>query len=288
MKKIFLIVAALLLIAVKAGAQSSSASYPVGGWWASDDKDHLSLQMHIWRETDDQNSCGDLTITNKETDEELYSGTVFYQNRELVNDVPTGVYYFKVISNKGKQSRIALRTWGEERMKMVVWSDGELKDHPLFKQNFFGFGISEERDPTQFINTETELLTYLRKSIANKEELGGGWGTNPMQYVNAHARLNHKLPIYAKPKGTGAINIRDKADATAAKVAELKPGETLLVVDELDGWCQVKIDKDKTGWVALSVVTLTNTKGKQSSSSSSRVTYPPVVDGHLAFMGIPP
>jgi len=285
MKKVFVIAAALLLIAVKAGAQSSSASYPAGCWWAADDKDQFLLTMHIWRSTDEQNSCGDLTITDKDTDKELYSGTITYQYRELVNDVPTGVYYFNVVSDKGKQSRIAIRPWKQGREEIVVKSEGELKDHPLLKQKFYGIFTEVDEQPTMFLNTESELLAYLRESIANREEVGGAWGINPMLYVNAHARLNHELPIYAKPKGAGAVNIRDKASTTAAKVAELKPGETLLVIDEYDGWCQVKLGEDKTGWVSLSVVTLTNTKGRVSSSYHE--TYPPVVDGHLAFMGIP-
>jgi len=259
----------LLLIAVKAGAQSSSASYPAGCWWAADDKDQFLLTMHIWRSTDEQNSCGDLTITDKDTDKELYSGTITYQYRELVNDVPTGVYYFNVVSDKGKQSRIAIRPWKQGREEIVVKSEGELKDHPLLKQKFYGIFLEVDEQPTMFLNTESELLAYLRESIANREEVGGAWGINPMLYVNAHARLNHELPIYAKPKGAGAVNIRDKASTTAAKVAELKPGETLLVVDEFEGWCQVKLGENKTGWVSLSVVTLTNTKGRTPAATTS-------------------
>ena len=103
-------------------------------------------------------------------------------------------------------------------------------------------------------SSEKELLDALRLSLKDPRADVEGFG-NLRQFINAHAKLDPNKPKYAKPKGTGSINIREKANATAAKIGELKAGETVLVTDEFNGWCQIKTNEKQTGWVSLSVVT---------------------------------
>jgi hypothetical protein len=283
--KRFCTMAAMLLMAAGVSAQSSSASYPEGNWQTeyAEGNNKYYVIMEIEREQEKNGICGSLSITDVNTDKEVYSADLTYAMRGMQNDVPTGIYYFNVKSDKGRESSIGVKRGNGTNGsgKIIVSATGELKDHPALKQSYNACFPEMIEIPSRNVSSEQELIGRLRRAIASKEEITG-YGSNPQLYVNAHSQLNHSKPIYAKPKGTGAINIRKQRDAKSEKIGELPAGKSLLIVDEFDGWCQVKMSEKETGWVSLSVVTLTNTEG----TPAIEPTYPPLVDGHVAFMGI--
>ena len=266
--KILTACAALTLTSTTIKAQSCDARYPMGIWQTSmqgETTPKLFVNLQVWR---DKDNCGDLTISEYETDKELFVGTLTYAGKEMKDDMPTGTYYFNVKTEQGKTCSISVNGSRDP----VIIGTGELKDHPAFKADIVHIpgllGGTGGEQFGQYCKSEKELLDELRYYLNDRRVPVEGFG-NVRQYVNAHANLNPALPKYAKPKGAGAINIRAKASTTAEKVAELKPGETLLVIDEFDGWCQVKLGEDKTGWVSLSVITLTNTKGRTPAATTS-------------------
>ena len=135
-----------------------------------------------------------------------------------------------------------------------------------------GSGNGAAYDPTPYATTNKELLEALKEGIANGSRLEG-FG-NVRQFITAHTNLTSGKMKYAKCKGTSSINIRKSGEANAEKIAELKPGTTLLVFDEYDGWCQVRLNENQHGWVSLSVVTLTNTPSETTTVDNVESTAP--------------
>ena len=278
-----LIASMLLFASMGMNAQSSDANYPMGNWQTKTE-DNANVKyyviMEIFRETSSDGSCGSLRIDDYDKDVTLYEAMLTYVGKELNGFMGNGTYIFNAKSEKGSST---LRI-NASRTPMIT-ATGELKDHPALKQemtlcpgawigtggNVFGMYSSSEK----------ELIDELREAVKDQRIPTHGFG-NLQQYINAHATLDPTKPKFAKPKGTGAINIREKASTTAAKIGELKPGQTLPVIDEYNGWCQVMLSEKEFGWVSLSVVTLTNVEGKSAMEHS----YPALVDGHVSVLGI--
>jgi len=282
MKKMRIILLAVLAIAsINVKAQSSDAAYPMGSWQTNTDDEKTAnkyfIYMNIFRYTDENGSCGLLEISDiNDTDKKFYYGDLYYSHKMLDdNNMGNGTYVFKVKSDEGKESTI----WVNAQKYPMVTANGELKNHPAFNQRLQlcdgGLTLIGEDAWGVYRSSEKELLDALRLSLKDPRADVEGFG-NLRQFINAHAKLDPNKPKYAKPKGTGSINIREKANATAAKIGELKAGETALVTDEFNGWCLIKTNEKQTGWVSLSVVTLTNTPGSMAPSTAASPANKPV------------
>lgn len=283
LKSLLVLSVALFIMGTKAQAQSTDARYPMGVWQSIEDGEVSThkyfVNMMVFREnTSDEGfngrkGCGSISITENNSDKEIFSGLLVYAGKEMKNDVPTGTYWFTVISEQGKTSTIAVNA----SQTPMVTATGELKDHPALKYELRlipdALGGTGGGPVAMYTESEKDLLDDLRDAIRDRRFTAEGFG-NLQQYVNAHAKLVPNKPKYLKPKGTGSINIRSGRSTTAAKVGELKPGQTLLVIDEFDGWCQVKMDENTSGWVSLSVVTLTNTPSKAASAATTASATP--------------
>ena len=226
------------------------------------------------------NECGSFTVIDNKTEKTLVEGTLYYDGKGLTtNYLPSGVYFFKVKTTNGQTSRFGLRRIvkksGDGYIVTLKYESvtGALQNHPFLKETLGSApgSIGRYADTTPDAYTEKELLQALRDSDPEAAVYGFG---NRRQYIAAHAGLNPSKTKYAKPKGTSSINIRGRGIATANKVGELQPGQTLPVVDEYNGWCQVCIADNKFGWVSLSVVTLTNTQAAHVASTPQETVCP--------------
>lgn len=288
-----LTIAILTMFGMACMAQSSEAGYPVGNWQSNSEGNEDFVSISIDRENlpnpdfGNKKSCGVLSIDGKTS----YDAMMTYAGRGLdKNGMCVDVFYFNVISKQSRTSCIGIQKfasapeeYGNGVKIKIVSVTGDLANNPAMKQQLYavGGGNGAAYDPTPFILTDKELLNALQEGVGeNWTKYGFG---NVRQYIAAHAKLIPGKPKYAKCKGAGSINIRKSGDANAEKIGELKSGSTLPVVDEYDGWCQVRMSDKQFGWVSLSVVTLTNVEG----TSAYEPTFPPTVNGHVAFLGIP-
>lgn len=288
-----LTIAIVTMFSMACMAQSSEAGYPVGTWQSNPDGNEAFVDVTIDRVSNpdpnfgNKKSCGVLSIDGQTP----YDAMMTYAGRALdKNGMGVDIFYFNVINKQNKTSRIGIKKlastpneFGNGVKINIVNVTGDLANNPAMKQQLYavGGGNGAAYDPTPFILTDKELLNALQEGV------GESWTTrgfgNARQYIAAHAKLTPGKPKYAKCKGTGSINIRESGDAKAEKIGELKPGTTLPVVDEYDGWCQVRLSEKQFGWISQSVLTLTNIEG----TSAYEPSYPPTVDGHVAFLGIP-
>ena len=256
-KRIYVMLATLALAGLKVSAQSTDALYPMGEWQTVVPEEGKAPKYFVGLSINrEKGECGVLSISEYETDKTLFLGSLTYAGKEMKNDMPTGTYYFNAKTDQGKVCTISVN--GDR--KPLIIGTGELKDHPAFWDEISFFPISGGTMGEVFAqccNSEKELLDDLRMSLKDRRIPVVGFG-NVQQYINAHAKLDASKPKYLKPRGTGAINIRANASTTSAKVGELRSGQTLLVIDEYDGWCQVRLNDKEYGWVSLGVVTLTN------------------------------
>ncbi|MBR1394178.1 MAG: SH3 domain-containing protein [Prevotella sp.] len=276
------------LMPLTAVAQSSDAGYPEGTWInelpAEEPERPFSVEITVNRVTEvdkEHNnvmSCGFVEVGDNKSDKIYLSGHLNYAGKGLSNGVSNGVYYFTVTPSDGQKCQLGLKKTTDGKVLMVSLT-GPLSSHAFLKESLFlqpmnGSWVPATIEPC----TEKELLDNLADALNDydKERIAyrtRGYG-NVRQYVNAHKNLDPTKAKYAKPKGAGAVNIRADRSTTADKVGELTPGETLLVTDEYDGWCQVWIADKKFGWVSLSVVTLTNSKGAEPAAATKAQPTP--------------
>jgi hypothetical protein len=266
MKKVILMVF-FVIASIMTMAQSSDARYPMGEWQTyegENDSPKYFVSLSISRENTPEekfnmrSGCGVITISDNQTNKEIFSGLLTYAGKEIKNMMGTGTYYFNVTTTQGKACTISVNG---SRTPMIIGT-GELKDHPAFSEEISlcpgaMMGTGGETY-AMYCETEKELLADLRIAVKDRRNPTVGFG-NLQQYINAHAKLNPNKPKYAKPKGTVAVTIRDNRSTKGANIGVIKSNQTLLIVDEFDGWCQVQVDQNKYGWVQLSTVTLTNT-----------------------------
>lgn len=259
-------------ISIACSAQSCDAAYPFSGWVnelpGTGDAPYW-VEVDVNRETAPNNDfsgrkgCGSISVTDSKTEKELYLGQLNYAGKGFNSDGSSnGTYYFDVRTMDGKTAKLGMKKT-EDGLAVTLMS-GQIPGSSEFHNKVLN-QIPPNGTWTPVgaeAMTEKELLDDLRDALTDYDKERSvhrtkGFG-NVKQYIAAHANLDPSKPKYAKPKGAGAVNIRATASTTASKVYDLKPGETLLVTDEFDGWCQVRLGQDKTGWVSLSVVTLTN------------------------------
>ena len=301
MKRTIVVLVALVAFSMASVAQSCDAAYPFWGWVnelpdTGDAPYWVEIDVNRVTKPDEdfggRKGCGYISVTDSNNGKEIYKGQLNYAGKGLNADgTSTGIYYFDVRTKDGRTAKLGIKRTTDGVVTTLVSGQvpgsSEFHNKALTQLPFNGTWVPVGVEST----TEKELLDDLRDALTDydkdrTEYRTKGFG-NVKQYIAAHANLDPAKPKYAKPKGAGAVNIRATASTTAQKVADLQPGHTLLVVDEYDGWCQVKLADKKFGWVSLSVVTLTNTPGQAMATTATQETFPPVVNGHLAFMGIP-
>lgn len=282
MRKSFVIIA-LAAASMNVQAQSSDAAYPLHLWVneiAGNNERPIYVEISVERVTEaDENfsgrkGCGSISVTDNKTEKTVFEGQLNYAGKDLNDEgVGTGIYYFDIRTKNGKTGKIGLRKLSNMDLEITSVT-GDISSQPFVKEKFFLAPINGTWIPVGVQSySESNLLDDLRLALEDYDQdriefRTKGFG-NVKQFISAHTKLDSSMPIYAKPKGNGAINIRANGNTTAAKVGELKPGETLLVTDEYDGWCQVRLADDKSGYVSLSVVTLTNTAGAKPTAASA-------------------
>ncbi len=285
----------IAMICVNGMAQSSEAGYPVGEWQDDDETNRYFTSIIIEREIEDGTSCGVFAIGNQKTERIDIEGSLYYEGRELdKNGMATNVFLFNGETEQGQKFQIGLKkslndnpNKGNRTKVTVVPKKGELANHPAFKGDLYSVGaaMGAAFDPTMWVVDDAELIEALKGGIIDGLDLRG-FG-NVRQFVNSHKNLTSGQPKYVKCKSTTSVNIRNDHDSRAPKIGELKPGMTLYVVDEYNGWCQVQLAEYAYGWVSLSVVALTNKPSANTGLTSLTYCGPAFVDGQLAFMGIP-
>lgn len=57
-----------------------------------------------------------------------------------------------------------------------------------------------------------------------------------------------KVTILSTP--TGYLNVRSLPSISSAEIEQVKPGDSLYLLNEQDGWYQVKLPDNKIGWVS--------------------------------------
>lgn len=268
----------MTLMSVVCMAQSSEAGYPVGNWQNMAEGNLYDLDIWIDRisslnsDYGNKMSCGTIEITDSKG-KSVVEGILTYGARSLDKEgMCTNTFYFNVLTKQGKNFMIGLKKMlndnqeqGNRTKIRITKVTGDLANHPAFKNELYsvGAGNGAAFDPTPWVVDEKELMEALKEGLANGYKLQG-FG-NVRQYVNAHAKLVPGQPRYAKCKATSPINIRKKPEANADKIGELPPGTTLYVVDEYNGWVQVRMADKKYGWVSLSVIALTNTPSNNTT-----------------------
>lgn len=285
MKRIAISLSILALMGTGMKAQSCDAAYPEGNWinelpGVDDERPYyVDISVHrvteIDKEHQNRRNCGYMVVTDNKTEKTIYEGHLNYAGKGFENGLGNGKYYFKVNTSNGQEHVLELKKTGDG-LQMVSLT-GPMGNHAFLKESCFQAPLNGSWTPATIEpTTESELLESLKDALNDydKDRIDyrtRGFG-NVRQYINTHAKLDPTKPKYLKPKGTGSINIRNSRSTTAAKVGELKPGQTLLVLDEFDGWCQAQLDANKSGWVSLSVVTLTNTPSKQGNATNTTGT----------------
>lgn len=297
MKKLLFMLSMMIVVGVSMPtmAQSSEAGYPVGEWQDDDETRRYFASIFIEREIEDGTSCGTFAIGNQETGRIEIEGYLYYEGRELdKNGMATNVFLFNGETEQGQKFQIGLKKSlndnkdkGNRTKIKVVFKKGELANHPAFKNDLYSVGaaMGAAFDPTMWVVDDAELIEALKGGIIDGLDLRG-FG-NVRQFVNSHKNLIPGQPKYAKCKSTTSVNIRNDHNSKAQKIGELKPGMTLYVVDEYNGWCQVQLAEHAYGWVSLSVVTLTNKPSTNTGLTSLTYCGPAFVDGQLAFVGVP-
>lgn len=285
-------ISVMAMASVVCMAQSSEAGYPVGTWQSNPEADifvDLTIERAINPDPNfgNKKTCGVLSIDGSPS----YDAALTYSGRALdKNGLPADIFFFDVVSKQSKTSRIGIQKMLKEEGEYgnivkikIVSVTGDLANNNALKQQLFsvGGGNGGAYDPTVYAITDKDLLAALKEGISNGSNLQG-FG-NVRQYIASHDKLTPGKPRFVKCKSASAVNIRESSDAKASKVGELKPGTTLPIVDEYNGWCQVRMSEKQFGWISQIVVAITNVEG----TSAVEPSYLPTVDGHVAFLGIP-
>jgi SH3-like domain-containing protein len=269
-------------------AQSSDAAYPEGTWIselpAEEYEKPYFIEVDVKRVTERDEDhdgivgCGYIIVSDNKTDKTILEGPLTYAGKGLENGMGNGVYFFSVKAKSGQTLKLGVRKTADLDLKFVSLT-GALSSHPFLKDVLRLAPLNGTWTPASIEPcTEKELLENLREALNDNDKDRMAYRTrgygDVRQFIKAHQGLNPSLPKYAKPKGTGAINIRKERSTSAAIVGELPAGQSLLVVDEYDGWCQVWTSDKKYGWVSLSVVTLSNNKGVAATTTAAAQAKP--------------
>ena len=295
MKKVLLSVL-MALVSIGSQAQSCDAAYPVGPWQTHYDYD-LMGEIVIDRVTTpnpefgNRKGCGVLYIRDNKTDNVLFGGILSYVGKSVdKNGYPLPIYNFDVVTKQGKTCKISIQkfkskegSYGNGMEIKILDATGELSNDTILKKPLYLVGHGYTEDVTINAEGEKDLLGRLKKVLDDKFGWADGFGDvqHFRQYINAHAQLDPTKYKYAKCKGNSAVNIRESYNTQSKKIGELKPETTLLVMDEYDGWCLVKMEDGKYGCVSLSVVTLTNTPAIGTNTSMGKTIVDPFDPGTI-------
>lgn len=304
----FLLLIALTLVCSHAHAQSTDCTYPIGYWVNNasigGDTDNIPYLVHIeiFRETkpssdyDNQKGCGSIAVNDNKLDKLVINGQLNYAGKSLKDNSGKNNYCFSVRLSDGRTEQIVfrkvLKTYKDDNGKTSLYSDlevvsatGILKDHPALREPICRDPVWENYtdDPTHEAETNTALLKALQE--ADRKHIATPGFDNRQLFIASHTNLNTQKPYYATPKGSIAVNIRTYANTAATKIGELKPGTSMLVVDENKGWCELQLSDTQYGWVSLSTVKLSNTAANTPSAATTAATQ--TASTHVTFLGIP-
>lgn len=253
-------------------AASSISSYPSGLWVSDPDRVHDCNEMYITRyvepqaDVNNKMGCGMIELTDKNQNT-VYKGYLQYNGRffDKSTGFGTDCYCFKSTSTTGQESYFVMSkglktdtTKGGYLQATIEVIKGDLADYPVVHDTLYSFNTGNGTiDPTPDAVDDKDLLELLQNGL----DIGShiyGFG-DVKQFIKAHSGLEPGKPYYAVSKSGNAVNIRSDASTKASKLGELRAGTSLYVLDEHDGWCLVRLNKEKYGYISLSVVNLTNT-----------------------------
>jgi hypothetical protein len=283
MKRHLLFFSLFALCPLVGSAQSSDAAYPEGSWIselpAEEYEKPYFIEVDVKRVTERDEDhdgivdCGYIIVSDNKTDKTILEGPLTYAGKGLENGMGNGVYFFSVKAKSGQTLQLGVRKTADLDLKFVSLT-GKLSSHPFLKDVLRLAPLNGTWTPATIEPcTEKELLDNLKAALDDDDKdrvahRTRGYG-DVRQYIKAHQGLNPNLPKYAKPKGPRAISLRAARSTEAAIVGELPVGQSMLVADEYDGWCQVWSSEKKYGWVNLSAVTLSNNKGVTATAATA-------------------
>ncbi|MBQ7470827.1 MAG: SH3 domain-containing protein [Prevotella sp.] len=258
-----IVTAMFAMCGITAVAQSSDGAYPIG-LWVTNYEEVNSARFFITRnleeqsEVNNQMGCGVFYLTNAEGDP-VQTGLLNYTGH-------SGEYFFFSIKTKnGEESKVSLMKYkdGEDFKVKIGKVTGALANNIILKSSLLmlpgGYANGSAYDPTPFALNTTELLPILREAARDKLYTPGFGDVK--QFISLHEGVDLSKPLYAKCKGSSAVNLRKKGSTSAEIYGEMTPDMTLKVYDEWNGWLKVYVQEKKVAYVSQSVVTLTNTPG---------------------------
>ncbi len=93
------------------------------------------------------------------------------------------------------------------------------------------------------------VAAYLSTNTANLAPLPASSSAIASQApVNATPTPVNRVTILSTP--TGFLRVRKSASVTAEEVGQVTPGKSYELVDQQDGWFEVKMDDGTTGWIS--------------------------------------
>lgn len=284
MKRHLLFFSLFALCPLVGSAQSSDAAYPEGSWIselpAEEYEKPYFIEVDVKRVTERDEDhdgivdCGYIIVSDNKTDKTILEGPLTYAGKGLENGMGNGVYFFSVKAKSGQTLQLGVRKTADLDLKFVSLT-GKLSSHPFLKDVLRLAPLNGTWTPATIEPcTEKKLLDNLKAALDDDDKdrvahRTRGYG-DVRQYIKAHQGLNPNLPKYAKPKGPRAISLRAARSTSAAIVGELPVGQSMLVADEYDGWCQVWSSEKKYGWVNLSTVTLSNNKDAVATKAATQ------------------
>lgn len=88
------------------------------------------------------------------------------------------------------------------------------------------------------------VVAYL---AIDPQALSTSSGTLNTPASSAASLATQKVVILDTP--TGFLRVRSEASLNGSEIAQVKPGEGYVLVDEKDGWYEIKLTDGKIGWV---------------------------------------
>lgn len=171
----------------------------------------------------------------------LISGTITVVNRELALDIASSAGEILTLE-KGKGVTIVSNPGGAD-----VEIDGKNMGKTPVALNIDSgehtFNISH--------------TNYLKRSIRAKSQQGYNLTINTdlaLSEVDLSTIITPVITttpeVLVKNTPTGFLRIRDKASLNGREIAQVKPGDSLILLEELGGWDRVRLADGKEGFVS--------------------------------------
>lgn len=123
----------------------------------------------------------------------------------------------------------------------LLLSDLTESDHALrVRKNGYRDKVVRIRTPKGYKLT---TRIYLGIDEAKVEKIA-----SPSAELSPTPAKSAKVTILQTPNGF--LRVREDASLTAAEIDRVSPGETFEVVDERNGWYQIKLTSGKEGWIS--------------------------------------